>query len=323
MTARLAIGLCTFNRGPAIIPTLDAIGALDDPHGRLASCVIVDNNSTDSTAQTVRDYIAAWDAAHPDRAGFFRLAFEPIQGQGEARRRFVESTTEPLLAFLDDDVLPSRGWALAMLAAMDADPKVGAAGGRVALKFESDPTWWALRHAPALAAQDFGATRTLDNPRDCLVGAAITLRRAALDDSRWLHNRLMGGRAAGGLASGDDHELCIRIRRAGWKILYVGASKADSTVLHCIPARRTTRTYLLRLLRGISEADPWLDWIAAGEPQGDQGLAWLTPRLARAKKKLARTRLLEWRPRRRARRLAEREGRLEGLRKLEARLRAS
>jgi glucosyl-dolichyl phosphate glucuronosyltransferase len=324
----LAIGLCTYNRGPAIIPTLEAIAALDDQQRRIAECIIVDNNSNDDTARVIDAFIASRPAAVPgSRANpdsphsggpVFRRVFEATQGQAEARRRFVRESAAPLLAFIDDDVIPDRRWASVILASLDRDPKIGVIGGRVRLRFESHATWWAREHAPALAAQDFGdAPRVLVNPRDNLAGAAMVLRRAALDTTTWIQNPTMGGRTASSLGSGDDHELCIRIRRADWTIAY----EPGAIVEHCIPQRRTTREYILKLLRGISEADPWLDWLAAGEPTGEPGLAWITPRLARAKSKLTRTTWMEWRPRRRARRLAERRGRLAGLIALRKRLR--
>lgn len=312
----LGIGICTYNRGAAIVPTLEAIAAFDDPDGRIAECVIVDNNSSDDTARVVDGFIASRRATA--NGIVFRRVFEGTQGLAEARRRFVRESTAPLLAFIDDDVIADRRWAGAVLAALDRDPRIGVIGGRVKLRFEARATWWASAHAAALAAQDFGdMPRVLENPRENLAGAAMVLRRAALESTTWIANPTMGGRSAGGLGSGDDHELCIRIRRGGWKIAY----EPGAIVEHCIPARRMTREYILKLLRGISEADPWLDWLAAGEPVGDAGLAWIKPRLARAKSKLARTTWMEWRPRRRARRLAERRGRLAGLMSLLKRLR--
>ncbi|MDX2146549.1 MAG: glycosyltransferase [Planctomycetota bacterium] len=309
----LAIGVCTFNRGPAIEATLRAIAAMDWVGGRVTRCVVVDNNSTDATPAVVDQVGAELTSAGSRGVRRFERVVEPAQGLAEARRRLFEHTNEPWVALLDDDVIPNPVWAREVLSAIDAQPRAGAVGGVVRLSYEQGESAWASRSRVLLAAQDLGpALRVLDRPRDNLVGAAMALRRDAVERSGWLAERFLIDRQGAKLSSGGDQELCIRVRQAGFEIVYAPGAIAD----HLIPPRRTQRRYVLDLRESIARADPWIDWLIAGRPMGEQGESWAAPKLARATRNERRTRLLEWRPVRRAVRLAERRGRLEGWKSL-------
>lgn len=296
---RMVLGVCTFNRGPRIVRTLEAISAMDRAGGFVTRLIVIDNNSTDDTSRQV-DAFAASHATLP-----ITRIVESRQGQGFARHRLVSETDEELIAFLDDDVVPEVGWASAVLRTFNERPAAAMVGGVVELEFEGGPTPDAERDAALLARQHLGeVARRVDGPMTSLVGAACALRRSALVRSGWLEHRLMGGRAGGTLSSGDDYELGIRLRRAGGELWYT----PEARCLHLIPAQRQTRAYLDKLLRGVSRAEPFLNWIQAGEP----GVEWVQRGRARAIAKLTRTRWLDWRPGRRARRLLERSARLEG-----------
>ncbi|MBY0313202.1 MAG: glycosyltransferase [Phycisphaerales bacterium] len=297
--ARMVIGVCTFNRGPSITRTLEAIAAMDRAGGRVTRLIVIDNNSTDDTAHHV-DRFATNQAMLPTTR-----IIEPRQGQGFARHRLVTETDEEIIAFLDDDVVPEVGWASAVLCAFDERPAAAMVGGIVELEYQNGPTPHALRDAALLARQHLGsAARRVDAPMTSLVGAACGLRRAALVGCGWLEHRLMGGRAGGELTSGDDYELGIRLRRAGGELWYTPKARC----LHLIPPQRQTRAYLDKLLRGVSRAEAFLNWIEVGEPD----VEWVERGRARALAKLTRTRWLDWRPHRRARRLLERSARLDG-----------
>jgi GT2 family glycosyltransferase len=304
----MALGLCTFNRSRAIIPTLRAIAAMDRAGGRITRLVVIDNNSTDDTADAIDQFIAL----NPDLPT--RRIFEPRQGLAIARRRVFAETHEPLVGMLDDDCLPDHGWGQASLAVLDARPRAGAVGGIVEPAWEAGPTRLARRWAGMLAAQDLGpAARRLDGPIEGLVGAAVAFRRAALAESGWLTGASLVGRQGAALSSGEDAEMCVKLRLAGWEVWYDPAPRCQ----HLIPARRQTPEYLVRLRGAISEGEPVIEWLAARQP----GPEWVAQRLARARRSLARTRLLEWRPWRRPMRLAQRRGRVQGWEALAARMR--
>src|SRR5436189_3059393 len=88
------------------------------------SCVVVDNNCTDSTAHVVERHCT--EGAIPG----LRSVREPIQGLTPARLRGVRSSAAPWIAFVDDDCILEPDWVAEALSFARTYPDVGAFGGR-------------------------------------------------------------------------------------------------------------------------------------------------------------------------------------------------
>lgn len=132
----------------------------------------------------------------------------------------------------------------------------------------------------------------------------MALRRSAIEQSGILASGVLSGRAGKSLTSGEDYEIGVRLRRAGFEAWY----EPSAVCGHLIPPERMHPEYILRLTRGVSQSEPWISWMAAGEPSE----SWVLEKLSTARRKLGRTRWLEWRPWRRPVRMAQRQGRCDG-----------
>lgn len=305
----MCLGMLTYNRGPRVLETLRAMVAMDRAGGRVARLIVIDNNSTDETGEIVDGFARE----HPEW-NIIRIV-ESVQGSSAARARFVREATEPYIALMDDDVLAHSNWAAAAIRTLDAHPRAGWVGGRVNLKWESGPTALAERCRTMLAHQDFGDHELrIDRMEQGMVSAAFAARREALLEIGWLEHRMLGGRAGGELECGEDYEMCVRLRLGGWEVWYT----PDAMIEHQIPAGRQTVEYLARLSRGVSLSKAQLKWLAA-DKTGDA--AWAMGQLAKARAKLMRCRLMEWRPGIRVIKLAEHEGRVESWTRLTQELR--
>src|SRR5213078_4850976 len=106
----------TRNRRATLAALLERVAPQAKAAG--AEVVAVDNGSTDGTPELLRPLEAQ---------GQLRVILEPTPGATRAARGDV-------LAFIDDDALPSEGWLAALLAPFE-HPRVAAAGGRVRLRF--------------------------------------------------------------------------------------------------------------------------------------------------------------------------------------------
>lgn len=301
---RMAIGICTFNRGARIRQTLEALRRLENPGGRISRIVLVNNASTDTTPAEI-DAFAASDPPIP----VVRID-EPSPGKIAALRTLFARTDEPLLALTDDDTLPEPGWARAMLELFDREPRSGVVGGPVINVWESGPTRLARIYRNSLGDFERDALpHGVDAPGEFVIGASMGVRRAALEASGWLDGCILNARSGANLECGaEDAEVCIRVRQCGWEVWYDPGAKVG----HLIPTARQTPEYLARLRGAICRGEPKLKWLAAGRPPAP----WADAPARRAERLWLKTLLFDWRPTRRRIRLAERAGKRDGWRAL-------
>jgi GT2 family glycosyltransferase len=237
--------------------TLSAL-ALQDFASDCWATLVIDNNSSDATEETVR--------LHQQRGLIpnLRCCREPQLGLAHARHRAVMETTSDLIAFVDDDCLPAPDWLRQAVEFSLVHPQAGAIGGRVQLLWESPPPAIALSRGSRYAEQNHGDL-PLQMPSTgftYLVGAGLVLRRTALEESGWLEKRMLVGREGTRLGAGEDVEIVLRIRRAGYDLWYNPAM----VLTHIIPERRTSASYLYRMHR--VRAQPILSALAEGRVPG-------------------------------------------------------
>src|SRR5262249_52296065 len=161
-----------------------------------------------------------------------------------------------LVAFVDDDCLLTQNWIEAACQFARAHPRAGAFGGRNELLFELPPSRVAELYGASLARQDWG-----DQPacmplagRAYPAGAGLVLRREAMLASSWIESGVLTGRCGEKLSAGEDAEIVLRIRNAGWEIWYTPELK----LLHFIARERMSLPYLRRLHRGFGQAEVFL-----------------------------------------------------------------
>jgi GT2 family glycosyltransferase len=303
----LAIGVCTYNRGEAIARTLGTLASMDRVGGRVSRFIIIDNRSSDGTASAIDRFIAS----HP---GVPMVRWhEATPGKSAALTKLFCETSEEFIGVIDDDVLAGPGWARAMMALMDDRPSCGAVGGPVENIWEGGMTRIAQVYRRSLGDQLLGEARQrLDAPSSFLMGASMVLRRTAILQSGWLDARSMDCRRGDVLEGGEDAELCLKIRRAGWELWYEPTARAE----HLIPAWRTTHEYIARLRRSIGRTEPMIRWLWDDSLTLDEARA----QADRARRLYLKSLLFDWRPTRRRVRVAERLGRAEGWRALVGKL---
>lgn len=168
--------------------------------------VVVDNGSTDSTAQVV--------AGHPDVI----LLHEPRVGSYAARNLGLSRAAGDYVAFTDSDCIPDPDWLRNGLEAIRDKAEVGVGAGRIVFAEPEEAHSRACLNYERLLSM-----RQDDNARQGVVITANWFSRKSIVLER-------GGFDAT-LKSGGDHELSGRISRDGLKTLYV----ADAIVRH--PAR--------------------------------------------------------------------------------------
>jgi glycosyltransferase involved in cell wall biosynthesis len=189
--------------------------------------VIVDNNSSDGTRDTVRDFARG------------RYVNEPAQGAAHARNRGIRETSSPLIAFIDDDVEADSAW-LEEIVRGFADSSAAAVGGRTEPVWETPrPEWW-LPEYDKVFARNWGDTPRPVTEFPFFYSLNFAVRRETLVAVGDFDPRL--GPKAGEHVVGEDADLCRRIHQSGRMLRYL----PRAVVRHHVSEDRLSPAFLRR-----------------------------------------------------------------------------
>jgi GT2 family glycosyltransferase len=260
MTARptVSVIIATYSRATLLDECLQHLGAQHFLAGD--EVIVIDNASIDDTPARVQRHQATFPVA-------LHLLFESQPGKSHALTRGLAVAKGEILAFLDDDVNVGAGWLNAVRDAM-AESSIGLIGGRVLPRWESDVPDW-VRHAPAQHARLGAPLGLLEYPKDVVdlgfrtaLGGNMAVRRDVLDVVGGFAAHL--GKLRGTLLSGEDHELCQRVQRGGFKAVY----EPRAVVYHWVPTKRARVRYFLHWFYWSGITNAILDGEAAGDGLG-------------------------------------------------------
>ncbi len=204
MTA-ISLLLCTRNRAAKLVATLGSIErAIDDAPGVTIEVVIVDNGSTDDTA----DRLAAWSAGQSFPV---HLLHEPRPGLARARNTGLARTSGRIVAMTDDDCVLHRGYfgQLATCFVEVTGPAI--IGGRILLGDPDDlPVTIKLEDHPMIAPAD-------GFPGGFVMGANLAMTADAIARVGAFDTRFGAGAR---FVSAEDTDFLFRALGQGIPVLY-------------------------------------------------------------------------------------------------------
>ena len=247
---RAEVIVCTRNRARLLAGACEAILGQDYP-AELWRLIIVDNASTDDTFAVAQDL----ERRH---AGRVRAVKEPRIGHCAARNAGIRASTAPIIAFTDDDALPDPAWLRTLVDVLTHSGALAAGGPVDPVVTGELPKWFLPDFLPYLAIwsppADTNELRYNEYPR----GVNLAFRREVFERFG-LFNTNLGLRERRPLYC-DETEMCLRIERAGEKIVY----SHRSLVRHCVEAERLTIDWLERRFVAQGRSEAVVDWIHGG-----------------------------------------------------------
>lgn len=136
-TEEITVCICTYRRLELLERLLVAVAAQRTDGLFRYSCVIVDNDASESARELVERLQLTFPVP-------IRYAVEPARNFALVRNRAVGMATGNLFAFIDDDEVPNEDWLLQMLGLLH---RTGADAvlGPVRPYFENEPPSWIVR----------------------------------------------------------------------------------------------------------------------------------------------------------------------------------
>jgi glycosyltransferase involved in cell wall biosynthesis len=263
----VSVIICCYNSSSRIRETLQHI-ALQDLTNINCEVILVDNSSTDGTAELAK---AIWKESKTSTIDFI-VAYEANPGLSHARKKGVEVARYEYIIFCDDDNWLDKDYIKNTCTLFESSPDTAVLGGIGSPVFEDPPLkpfWFDnLYHAYAVGPQGNGESFI-----NTVYGAGMAIRKSALNLA--MHKPLfLSDRSKNDLSSGGDSEICLRLRLAGYMILY----SPQLTFKHYITTKRLSWDYLKKLHAGLAKSFVILNLYQRALTSGDTELSplfWL------------------------------------------------
>jgi len=204
----VTIGMCTKNSETTIREAIESVLQQDFPHERL-ELIIVDGYSKDKTLAILKQVLKNTDIKNN--------IFHENEGLGRARQIVVENAGGEYIVWVDGDMVIPKDFVKKQVEFMKQHPKVGIAKGKMSL----DPMDNALATLEALSR---AASKMIDYQSEKAyskvlgTSGSIYQTRAAMQ---------VGGFDKGLKGYGEDWDIEIRVRAAGWSLVTTGTKYLD------------------------------------------------------------------------------------------------
>lgn len=206
---KISLVICTYNRDKYLPTALESIKNQSFDR-RFFELIIVDNNSTDNTANISKEFIAE----NTDING--KYCFEAQKGLSFARNRGIAEARSPVISYIDDDVILSPSFLKELAGFFDVHQDVVGVGGRVVPKYEheKEPEWMSKYLNGFVGKVDYGNNIILYNSKmKYPAGCNMTYRKDILLKAGGFNNKLT--------FRSDDKYIFYQVKEISDKIYYL------------------------------------------------------------------------------------------------------
>jgi glycosyltransferase involved in cell wall biosynthesis len=266
---KIDLVVCTWNRAHQLKATLDSVTRLVVPYQCQLRIIVVDNNSTDGTAEVLDDFAKE---KFFDRHRFLRLR-EIRQGHTYARNTAIEHADSDLMLWTDDDVIVDPFWVKSMVEFANAARDIAFFGGPIIAELRPACPEWVSQNWDVLkgcfADRQLGDERMVFSVDRLPYGANFAVR-TPLQVQFPFDVEL--GRRGDQVMGEDELDVMRRWIAAGYKGCWV----PDAKVVHVIDSPRITPEYVRQYFLGqgrvlVKKQQSWkmsmrrLWWTAVGQ----------------------------------------------------------
>lgn len=223
-TPRIAVCVATYRRPHLLLDLLNGLESMALPDGHDVEIRVVDNDQNESARKTVEDCAG--------RSRFtVRYATQPERNIALTRNKALDAGPADLLAFIDDDEVPTRPWLTELVAGLG--DTFDLVIGNVEPKFETEPPAWVERGR--------FHHKSSGNPGD-IIGWNGTRTSNTMLRGSWVYDRGVRFDERYGKSGAEDTEMFKRIHDAGG----VFGAAPKSVVLEHVHADQTKLGWLTK-----------------------------------------------------------------------------
>lgn len=241
----VSIIMCCHNSSSLLQNSLKHLANLDHPENLPVELIVVDNASTDDTAELA---IAKWEEF--GKPFPIKILTEKTPGLIHARKTGIQNSSFDYNVFVDDDNWLDKDYLVHVNNTFEKYPHLAAVGGMNEAVFQDEkPSWFDdFKHSFAVGS----LSDKEGEPKEiALFGAGLCIRRNAYN--QLVENGFkshLTGRSGKVLSSGEDYELVKALKIAGWDIMF----NPKLRLKHYITDNRLNWNYLKKLNQGISKS---------------------------------------------------------------------
>jgi glycosyltransferase involved in cell wall biosynthesis len=239
----ISVIVCCYNSAERLPETINHLAMQNVPHYIPWELIVVDNASTDNTAEIALSQWKKYNSTTP-----FRAIHQPVLGKVHALKKGMETAGYEFLLICDDDNWLHRDYVKIAYKVMVQHPEVAILGGRGQAVFEVDaPAWFAKYEELFGVGPQADKSGYVSPTRNWVYGAGSVIRRSSWETLNaagfyGISTGPVGSRFSGGA---EDLELCYAMKLAGYEIWYEDTLR----FFHFMPKERLNWKYFLRLAR--------------------------------------------------------------------------
>ncbi|MFH0758625.1 MAG: glycosyltransferase [Bacteroidota bacterium] len=248
----ISVIICCYNSAERIEEVLLCIQKQRDTEHFPWEVILVDNASGDRTSEVAE---ASWTLEGVP----LNIVFEYTPGLSAARVKGLRTSRFPVVVFVDDDNLIAEDYISRAYHIMTEHKDVGLAGGLGIPVTNGDlPPWFASYQDAYAVGPQAACEGYVPESRSYLHGAGLIMRKNVWDliVSKGIV-LMLSGRKGKSLSSGEDYEISLLFRMAGFRMWY--DSKLEFK--HILPEARLHWNYLRKLQYAFGRTQPLIELI--------------------------------------------------------------
>jgi glycosyltransferase involved in cell wall biosynthesis len=232
MSIEISVAICTYNRADLLSGVLESVCTQTLAPDRY-EIIVVDNASTDKTAEVVLVYETKYPAHH------LRRIIEPRQGTGYARNAVLKEAAGDYIAYLDDDAKAKPDWLVLACTHLDGPKLPDCLGGQIQPFYTTEkPSWFKDQYE----SRTWGEVTRYLEPDESFSGSNMVWRKETLLTIGGFAETM--GPKGMNFSLGEDTMAFRRLWRA--QIDPVVIYDPAMIVYHWVPAYKMRTTYVLK-----------------------------------------------------------------------------